>query len=154
MQSVHALSIEEKKTCSLPTMNNKKVITQRRGGKKCLRDLNENALMKKKVQLSLTVPRSNTRLFWVHFMSVSGTEPSTSHDKVIWLSVTNCFGLWTILVDIGFTIYMEEGERENSLHSFQIYVIRYGSGSLLWWWCEWSKKRRVKYVGWKDIHKR
>lgn len=55
---------------------------------------------KKKI---LTVPRSNTRLFWVHFTSVSGTEPSTSHDKVIWLSVTNCFGLWTILVDIGFT---------------------------------------------------
>lgn len=62
----------------------------------------------------LTPPRSKTRLFWVHLTSVSGTEPSTSHDKVIWLSVTNCFGLWTILVDIGFTVESHSGEKSKN----------------------------------------
>ena len=59
----------------------------------------------------LTVPRSNTRLFCVHFMSVSGTDPCTSHDKLIWVSVTNCFGLCTKLVDIGFTVGTKQQEK-------------------------------------------
>lgn len=54
-------------------------------------------------------------------------------------------------------------EREkNSLHSFQIYVIRYGSvlwaleSSLFFYDDDMNeqKKRRVKYVGGKDFHKR
>lgn len=50
-----------------------------------------------------TCPRLKGRLFCVHFISVSGTEPLTMHVKLYSISEISCFGLTLIFTESGFT---------------------------------------------------
>lgn len=54
-------------------------------------------------ELLLTCPRLKGRLFCVHFISVSGTEPLTIHVKLYSISDISCFGLTLIFTESGFT---------------------------------------------------
>lgn len=55
----------------------------------------------------ITFPRVKGLLFWVHLISVSGTDPSTLHINVYSISEVNCFGFSKMLVDVGFTNHLE-----------------------------------------------
>lgn len=57
----------------------------------------------KEIKLKLTVPLLNGRLFCVHLISVSGTEPSTMHVRLYCIPVENIFCLFAKLTDVGLT---------------------------------------------------
>lgn len=59
---------------------------------------------------TLTWPRLKGRLFCVHFISVSGTEPLTMHVKLYSISDISCFGLTLIFTESGLTAGKREEE--------------------------------------------
>lgn len=52
---------------------------------------------------SLTCPRLKGRLFCVHLMSVSGTDPLTMHVRLYSISDMSCLGLTLIFTESGLT---------------------------------------------------
>lgn len=60
---------------------------------------------------ALTSPRLKGRLFCVHLISVSGTDPLTMHVRLYSISDMSCFGFTLIFTESGFTAGGRERER-------------------------------------------
>lgn len=64
---------------------------------------------------ALTSPRLKGRLFCVHLISVSGTDPLTMHVRLYSISDMSCFGLTLIFTESGFTAGGRECGRRRRL---------------------------------------